>query len=80
MTIKEAERRRIQRQQALEQSLENDRVLSFRQWCELNGIGLRTGRRLIANGTGPTVTMLTDKRIGIRVIDNRRWQESRARG
>jgi hypothetical protein len=81
MTPREAERRRTQRQHALEsQSLEDDRCLSFRQWCELNGIGLRTGRRILANGTGPTVTMLTDKRIGIRVIDNRRWQESRARG
>jgi hypothetical protein len=74
MTLREAERRH-----ALAQSLEDDRVLSFRQWCELNGMGLRTGRRILRSGRGPVVTQLTERRIGIRVADNRRWQASRAR-
>ena len=61
---------------------ENDdnRVLSFRQWCVLYGISARTGRRLLASGNGPIVTQLSEKRIGITVGNNRRWQESRERG
>jgi hypothetical protein len=60
---------------------ENDdnRVLSFRQWCILNGISTRTGRRLLASGNGPIVTQLSEKRIGVTVGNNRRWQEARAR-
>jgi hypothetical protein len=60
---------------------ENDdnRVLSFRQWCILNGISTRTGRRILASGNGPTVTQLSDRRIGVTVGNNRRWQEARER-
>jgi hypothetical protein len=59
--------------------LEPDRVLTFKQWCELNGIAARTGRRILAGPSPPRVIQLTDRRIGIRVGDNRRWQESRMR-
>ena len=60
---------------------ENDdnRVLSFRQWCILNGISARTGRRILASGNGPTVTQLSDRRIGITIRANREWQEARER-
>jgi predicted DNA-binding transcriptional regulator AlpA len=59
--------------------LNDDRILSFRQWCELNGISEKTGRRLVKRGEGPTVTRLTDVKIGVSVRNNRIWQESRAR-
>ena len=49
---REAERRRIQRQL----SLDDDRVLTFNEWCALNGIGKRTGRRILTSGGGPVVT------------------------
>jgi len=71
----EAERRRIQRQH----SLDDDRVLTFNEWCALNGIGKRTGRRILTSGSGPVVTQLSERRIGITVGNNRRWQEARAR-
>jgi hypothetical protein len=60
---------------------ENDdnRVLSFRQWCILNGISARAGRRILASGNGPTVTQLSDRRIGITIRANREWQEARER-
>jgi hypothetical protein len=60
---------------------ENDdnRVLSFRQWCILSGISARTGRRILASGNGPTVTQLSEKRIGVTIGNNRRWQKARAR-
>jgi len=72
---REAEQRRIQRQL----SPEDDRVLTFNEWCALNGIGKRTGRRILTSGGGPVVTQLPERRIGITVGNNRRWQESRAR-
>jgi hypothetical protein len=59
--------------------LQDSQILSFRQWCALNGFSLRTGRRILSGPDGPTVTMLTDTRIGISVGANKQWQESRAR-
>ena len=55
-------------------------VLSFREWCQLNGIGERTGRRILKSGNGPAVVQLSERRIGIRLGDNRTWQASRVRG
>ena len=81
MSISENGRRRsAQRPHALEQhSIEGDRVLTFAEWCALNKIGQRTGRRIIRSGTGPVVTQLSARRIGITVANNRHWQASKAR-
>jgi hypothetical protein len=58
--------------------LVNDaQVLTFAEWCQLNRVGERTGRRILKSGNGPIVTKLSDKRIGITVGNNRLWQESR---
>jgi hypothetical protein len=76
-----AERAKREAERALIGRYTNDnQVLSFFQWCLLNGFSRATGRRILASGTGPTVLALGKRRIGIRVLDNRRWQESRARG
>ena len=64
---------------SLQHSLDEDKVLTFAEWCELNRIGKRTGRRIIRSGNGPVVTQLSARRIGITVGNNRRWQEARAR-
>ena len=53
-------------------------VLSFREWCEVASIGQRTGRRIIKSGSGPTVTRLTEKRIGITRRHHRLWLAQRA--
>ena len=58
--------------------LMDDRCLTFREWCALNGIGQRTGRRILASGNGPVVTQLSERRQGITVRNNRIWQEARA--
>jgi predicted DNA-binding transcriptional regulator AlpA len=71
---REAERR--QRQQS---EPHRDRVLSFAQWCDLNGFSKATGRRIIALGEGPPVLQLSPRRIGIKESDNAAWQASRAR-
>jgi hypothetical protein len=52
-----------------------NRVMSFRQWCQLNGFSYATGRRILASADGPIVLQLSANRIGIRHSDNLRWQE-----
>jgi len=59
---------------------QNDlQVLTFAEWCELNRFSIATGNRILARGEGPPVIQLSKRRLGIRVGDNRRWQESRVR-
>jgi hypothetical protein len=62
---------------ALPATLHDNQVLTFRQWCGLNGISARTGRRILAAPGGPIVTRLSPRRFGITVGNNRRWQQSR---
>lgn len=79
--------RRALRQPARSQPLpqllaENgNRILSFKEWCALNGFAPRTGRRIIAGeyGTPPVVTRLSPRRIGISLANNAAWQASRER-
>lgn len=54
-------------------------MLTIAQWCEVNGFSLDTGRRLIKAGKGPVITQISDRRIGVTVGNNRRWQQSRER-
>jgi hypothetical protein len=56
-----------------------DQVLTFAEWCALNRLSERTGRRILGSGGGPDVTQLSAKRIGITVGANARWQASRKR-
>jgi hypothetical protein len=76
-------KRKQKRRSALDAplALQNDaQCMTFREWCQLNRISERTGRRILASGDGPVVTQLSEKRIGVTVGNNRRWQEARARG
>ena len=70
-----AERRQL-RQRLAE---DDDAVLTFKEWCALNSVSERQGRRILASGSGPTVTKLTDKRVGISRRANREWQHARVR-
>ena len=58
---------------------DDSEVLSFPDWCKLNNIGVRTGRRIRASGNGPVITVLSDRRIGVTKRNNRIWQAQRAR-
>ena len=60
-------------------NLNDDQVLTFRQWIALNNISARTGRRIISAPGGPIVTRLSPRRFGITVANNRAWQQSRER-
>jgi len=64
---------------SLQHSLEDDRVLTFAEWCALNKIGQRTGRRIIRRGTGPVVPQLSLRPTRLTVANNRHWQASKAR-
>jgi hypothetical protein len=78
MTLVEAERRR--RQSERDRANPDDhRVLSFRQWCELNGFSMSTGRRILASENSPVVTQLSPRRIGITILANKTWQAANAR-
>jgi hypothetical protein len=59
--------------------LNDNQVLTFLEWCALNRISARTGRRILNSGRGPTVVQLSTKRIGVTVGANRLWQQSRER-
>jgi hypothetical protein len=63
----------------LARALEDDRVMTFRTWCEINDFSQATGRRLRKSGQGPAFVRLSDRRIGVTVGANRAWQASRAR-
>ena len=83
MSAREAQRRAEQSRQSdpaadRELELNQFRVMSFAQWCALNGISPATGRRLLRSGRGPIVTQLSDRRIGITVGANMAWQAKRA--
>jgi hypothetical protein len=59
-------------------SLHDDQVLTFFEWCQINRISERTGRRIIKRPDGPVVTKLSAKRIGVTVGNNKKWQARRA--
>jgi hypothetical protein len=61
-----------------ELGLDEHRVLSFSDWCDLCAISPATGRRILASGQGPIVTRLSARRIGITVGANAAWLASRA--
>jgi hypothetical protein len=63
----------------LPRELNDDMVLTFREWCALNRISPRNGRRILGRDDGPVTTQLTARRIGITVRANREWQASRER-
>jgi predicted DNA-binding transcriptional regulator AlpA len=88
----EAERRQRQREQDWRDSAlpppighnappveHRDRVLTFGQWCAVNGFSEATGHRIIKGGNGPAVLQLSTRRIGIKESANAAWQASRTR-
>jgi len=58
-------------------SLSDDQVLTFVEWCALNGISPRTGRRILDGPDPPTITWLSPRRFGVTVGNNRVWRRTR---
>jgi predicted DNA-binding transcriptional regulator AlpA len=57
-----------------------DRILSLRQWADINNFSLRTAQRLVDSADAPPIVQLTTRRIGIRESDAAAWQAARVRG
>ena len=57
---------------------DDDCVMSFETWCEVNDFSKSTGQRLRKEGKGPRFIQTSDRRIGVTKGENRRWRESRA--
>ena len=57
--------------------IDDDRILTFGEWCQLNSFSPSTGQRLIASGEGPVFVQLSARRKGVTVAENRRWRQSR---
>src|SRR5262245_36849556 len=70
-------RRRNERERHLQVLNHVDRVLTVERWARANSLSLSTARRIIREGRGPVVVRLTERRLGIRESDNRRWQDAR---
>jgi hypothetical protein len=60
-----------------EVQMEDDRVMTFDEWCCLNHFSIATGKRIIKAGKGPAFVRLSERRKGVTVAENRRWQASR---
>ena len=58
-------------------SLADDQVLGFVEWCRLNRISERTGRRILEGPDGPRRVQLSPRRFGVTVRANREWQHTR---
>jgi hypothetical protein len=58
---------------------DDDEVLTFAEWRDLNKLSERTARRIIASPDGPVVTQLSARCIGVTRRNNRLWQAARAR-
>jgi predicted site-specific integrase-resolvase len=57
----------------------SQRILTFKQWCALNGFSESTGRRIIRAGK-VRVVQLSERRIGIGELDNADFQAACVRG
>jgi hypothetical protein len=61
----------------MKQIEDGDKILSFKQWCELIGVSEATGRRILASDEGPVFRWLSKNRIGVKLSDHRKWMNSR---
>jgi hypothetical protein len=67
--------RKKQKALRVQLATDEDAILTFLEWCALNGLSERQGRRVLARGGGPVITQLSPKRIGISRRHNREWLE-----
>jgi hypothetical protein len=58
---------------------DDDAVMTFMEWCDLNGFSRATGIRIKNSGNGPRFIQMSPRRIGITRRDNRIWQDKSAK-
>ena len=76
MTAREISKRAQLFAQPLSQT-NDDQVLTFQEFCRLNRISEKTGRRLIHSPNGPAFVKLTARRYGVTIGANKAWQAAR---
>jgi predicted DNA-binding transcriptional regulator AlpA len=54
-----------------------DRVMTLPEIAQLTGLSVITLRRMVKDRTGPTITKLSERRIGVRVRHAREWLDAR---
>ena len=69
----------LQRQPARDRAVDDQRVLTLREWCKVNNFSVWTGKRLIKAGRGPRLVQINDRRYGVSIRANREWQATRER-
>jgi predicted DNA-binding transcriptional regulator AlpA len=60
-------------------NLDPYRVLPFREWIKLAGVSKSTGWKILHSGKGPKMMWVSERRVGVRVIDHIKWTERLAR-
>jgi hypothetical protein len=61
-------------------NIHDDVVLPFMEWVKFSGFSERHCRRICQPGCGgPPVVKLSDRRLGVRMGDHRRWVKERTR-
>jgi hypothetical protein len=75
----ELAKQRKRRLELLPATLNDNQVLTFKEWCALNRLSERNGRRIVKAPGGPTLTQISARHYGVTVRHNREWQASRER-
>ena len=61
-------------------SSDNDyEIIRWGDWCASKKISLSTGHRMRRDGTGPRITRLNERAIGVTRKHDREWTEARAK-
>jgi predicted DNA-binding transcriptional regulator AlpA len=53
------------------------KVLTLKECAEIIGISFETLKRMNRRGEGPKTIQLSPRRIGVRIVDLRAWQDAR---
>jgi predicted DNA-binding transcriptional regulator AlpA len=56
----------------------DDVVLTLLECAKAVGLSLATLRRRIADGTGPRITRLSDRRLGVRIRHYKAWLDQQS--
>lgn len=66
-------------QQQRVSELDPYQVLPFKKWIELAGVSRSTGWKILHSGDGPKMIRISERRVGVRVLDHIKWTERLAR-
>jgi predicted DNA-binding transcriptional regulator AlpA len=60
-------------------AIDDLRVITLQEFAASQGLSFATVQRMIARGEGPRTIRLSLRRVGVRIIDLKEWQQSRVR-